>query len=85
MASSRSAPTFVSSPIASPGRRAPPSPGVAEAASAKAARTGEGQASHHGGASRTSGAAAARRVKVVASPGSFGRTLILPEMTVPSA
>ncbi len=84
MASSRSAWTAVSSPIASPGSRSPPSPGVTAAAVANALRTGTAQASHTGGGSRTSGVAVARRVNVVASPGSFERTDTSAVMTAPS-
>lgn len=85
MASSRPALTAVSSPMARPGRRVPPSPGVSDAASAKSARTGSAQASQGGGARTTRTSPETRMRKLVASPGSVGRGVPRRSIRAPSA
>ncbi|WP_243768122.1 hypothetical protein [Leifsonia sp. TF02-11] len=85
IASSRPGLTAVSSPMARPGSRSPPSPGAEAAARANASRAGAAQASQSGGWSRTVGGSDARTRYVVLSPGSLRNTDTCAVMTAPSA
>lgn len=74
IAASSSSETPDSSPIARPGSRAPPSPGVSWAARANAERTGSVHPSQAGASATTDAGCDAESRKLVDSPGSFARS-----------
>ena len=84
IAASSSSETPDSSPIASPGRSAPPSPGVFRAASANADRTGAVHATHAGASATGTALSVADSRKLVDSPGSFARTAPVTSTTAPN-
>lgn len=83
IASSRSDGRPDSSPIASPGSRRPPSPGVPAAARANVERTDCVHASQTGAAETGRGGSLAARRNVVDSPGSFARRTPVTATTAP--
>ena len=83
IAASRSSPTALVSPMASPASRSPPSPGSAVAAPRNPARRPSAQPRNHGGPPITSSAPSGKTRKALSSPGSVAVRVPLTMIVVP--